>query len=567
MRTHVLVCLALVALVLAACEPVPPAAIVPAPPSVEPTPTTAPASVPPPTSPPIAAASPRPTGFALPSPKTDPMAALRYSNFPAGLGSAAFDLTYGIDADPRADFDNAGYGPENTHITGKLNVVDYAAGKLDLELHMTRTLSLVGFSEDTHLIRLGDKAWAAAPDGMWEEFPAANLGSDETDYMFWGGWHPLYMLESFDSAAEAKWVETGELDGEPAHRLHVVFDPAKMRYVNGATKARWEYRQLSLLNPEGLPYGKADSVDVQAEVWLAVEDLSVKQIDNLIRVVTGGYGGGDDITWTIRRTFRLEAAGPNAIAVPGLPAKVVEQLKLAGAAIAAGPVFVPAGEFIMGSGDGNADEKPQHTVYLDEYWIDRVEVTNAMYAECVAAGACGAPSESGSDNRGSYYDNPTYASYPAIYVSWTDARDYCRWAGGRLPTEAEWEKAARGTDGRTYPWGNEKPDARRCNYQEKAGLTSTGDPTPVGSYPAGASPYGALDMAGNVDEWVADWYDEAYYKSSPARNPAGPATGEQRVIRGGSYQDGPSEVRAAQRWYPVTGGSSYEIGFRCARSE
>jgi formylglycine-generating enzyme required for sulfatase activity len=187
-------------------------------------------------------------------------------------------------------------------------------------------------------------------------------------------------------------------------------------------------------------------------------------------------------------------------------------------------VFVPAGNFLMGSTDGDiaqalqtcpncdfSDEKPQHTVYLDSFWVDQTEVTNRMYALCVAAEKCDPHSNSSSSTHSNYYGNSEYDDYPVIYVSWNDASDYCAWAGGdvydvRLPTEAEWEKAARGTDGRTYPWGNDSPSCSAANYSG-----CVGDTTAVGSYESGQSPYGAYDLAGNVWEWVADWYSGTYY--------------------------------------------------------
>ena len=184
-------------------------------------------------------------------------------------------------------------------------------------------------------------------------------------------------------------------------------------------------------------------------------------------------------------------------------------------------VYVPAGEFLMGSTDADldakADENPQHKVTMDTFWIDRTEVAKDQYQKCVDAGKCAVPVCSGTG----------ISDHPVVCVSWQDATNYCAWAGRRLPTEAEWEKAARGTDGRKYPWGNEAPDDKRLNYNANVGKTSA-----VGSYPSGASPYGALDMAGNVWEWVADWYDQNYYTSSPAQNPAGPDAGQFRVGAG-----------------------------------
>jgi WD40 repeat protein len=213
-------------------------------------------------------------------------------------------------------------------------------------------------------------------------------------------------------------------------------------------------------------------------------------------------------------------------------------------------VYVPAGEFEMGSTEG--DEQPVHTVALDSFWIDRTEVTNVQYARCVTAGACGLPLE-----FGSRYSNRTYADYPVTGVGWYQAEAYCAWAGARLPTEAEWEYAARGPEGRMYPWGDSAPDCGKANYGG-----CVGDTTAVGSYPAGASWCGALDLAGNVWEWVADWYGA--YPSGRQVNPTGPSSGEYRILRGGAWADGQNDARSAYRnWLnPVRllGGA----GLRCA---
>ena len=232
-------------------------------------------------------------------------------------------------------------------------------------------------------------------------------------------------------------------------------------------------------------------------------------------------------------------------------------------------VYVPAGSFSMGSNEIDV-AMPIHEVYLDAYWIDKFEVTNAQYEWCVAESACITPHRSDwyiVDD--SYYGNSKYADYPVIYVDWNQAKEYCEWAGGRLPTEAEWEKAARGDkDTRTYPWGDAAPNCILANapidskQKDCVGVTSA-----VGSYPDGASPYGVMDMAGNVWEWVSDWYREDYYGSQADwSNPIGPTSGKYRVLRGGSAGGKSGNLRVSVRgvlalgdWYP-------NLGFRCVGS-
>ncbi|MBW6474259.1 MAG: formylglycine-generating enzyme family protein, partial [Anaerolineaceae bacterium] len=231
-------------------------------------------------------------------------------------------------------------------------------------------------------------------------------------------------------------------------------------------------------------------------------------------------------------------------------------------------VYVPEGEFMMGSqiSEASENEKPQHLVYLDAFWIYRTAVTNKAYRICVEEGICSAPSNT------YYFADPSYADHPVVYVNWFDAAAYCQWAGGRLPTEAEWEKAARGTDGRNYPWGNSPVTGDKANFCDVNCQNSWAENTqndgyentaPVGSYPAGASFYDALDMAGNVWEWVTDWYDEAYYNWSLNENPTGPSVGTTRVLRGGSWYDQAKHIRVSYRGRHVPDESLMDYGFRC----
>ena len=200
-------------------------------------------------------------------------------------------------------------------------------------------------------------------------------------------------------------------------------------------------------------------------------------------------------------------------------------------------------------------------MYLDAYWIDKTEVTVAQYQRCVKAGAC-LPSRPDSNSRYCTTVDGAKSNHPINCVAWSQAAAYCGWAGRRLPTEAEWEKAARGMDGRLYPWGNQEPNSTLLNFDTNVDSITT----PVGQYPAGASPYGALDMAGNVNELVADWYDESYYRYSPRDNPQGPPSGESRVLRGASWVNASIYVRAAARLRSARNNAYDGGGFRCAFS-
>jgi len=265
--------------------------------------------------------------------------------------------------------------------------------------------------------------------------------------------------------------------------------------------------------------------------------------------------------------------------------------------------LVPAGEFGMGSTPEEvswlvdeckktgtpekqckefvARETPRHRVNVSAFYVHRYEVTTGLFERFVTATGYRTTAENEGwgwvyrfNTRGQWSwvkadgatwkkpDGPFNPSsqddQPAVQVSWQDAEAYCKWAGSRLPTEAEWEKAARGTDGRRYPWGNDW-DASRVKSTEGAGTTS------VGSYSNGVSPYGLHHMAGNVAEWVSDWFDAAYYQNSPEQDPQGPANGRQRVQRGGSWNNAPIYLRSAGRVAAAPTLRNDSVGFRCAR--
>jgi formylglycine-generating enzyme required for sulfatase activity len=216
--------------------------------------------------------------------------------------------------------------------------------------------------------------------------------------------------------------------------------------------------------------------------------------------------------------------------------------------------YVPAGSFIMGNADGWAAQKPAHEVTLPAFWVDETEITNRMYALCVEAGACTPPSELSSYTRELYYQDPATADFPVLHIAWQDADRYCAWAERTLPTEAQWEKAARGTDGRLYPWGDHPPTKDLLNNFEVSSLEDT---VKVGSYPQGASPYGALDMVGNVWEWTADWFNP-YPGGDPA---ASEGYGQvYRVMRGGSFVDA---ADSTTRYANTPELRMHDIGFRC----
>jgi formylglycine-generating enzyme required for sulfatase activity len=258
-------------------------------------------------------------------------------------------------------------------------------------------------------------------------------------------------------------------------------------------------------------------------------------------------------------------------------------------------VYVPAGEFLMGSTDADQnaedDEKPRRSVYLDAFYISQHPVINEQFSRFVDAVGYRTDAEKAGSGwvwtgqvwelvqgadwrhpRGSGSSIADKTDHPVVQVTWDDAEAYCRWTGKRLPTEAEWEKAARGTSGSSYPWGDDAPDGQKlnlCDVDCEVGWRVLNvddgyvDTSPAGHYEAGKSPYGVYDMAGNVWEWVADWYEDDYYGLAPERNPKGPGSGEKRVTRGGSWYNLPEVGRSAFRTGLDPDVRDYSIGFRC----
>lgn len=215
-------------------------------------------------------------------------------------------------------------------------------------------------------------------------------------------------------------------------------------------------------------------------------------------------------------------------------------------------VYIPPGNFTMG--DGGFDS-PVHSVSLDSYWVQQTKVTNRMYDQCVKAGGCTPPRQ---ELGGPVFTNPEFASHPVVGVTWDQSLAYCTWMQGSLPTEAQWERAARGANGNAYPWGSSAPTCGLLNFANCYGRT-----TNTNAYPDGKSPFGIFDMAGNVFEWVADWYDANYYSQSPAENPTGPESGKYRGVRGSSFESGEEQVASAIRRYNEQNDSGRDIGFRC----
>jgi len=302
------------------------------------------------------------------------------------------------------------------------------------------------------------------------------------------------------------------------------------------------------------------------EVWRSLEEVTAwRLLDEAKDLIAGGHGDPDQIKKAEEALDGANELGLNQeqqavyqqlqAKLPGRHSPtVMDSLKPAETPLA----LVPAGEFTMGSTMAD-DEKPVHRVYLDAFYMDKYHVTVGQYAKYLEATDKEAPPEWDIMNQ------PHHQKRPVVNVSWYDAVTYCKWAGKRLPTEAEWEKAARGTDGRLYPWGNEAPTRLHANFGKKKWANHMAL-VPVGMFELGKSPYGIYDMAGNAWEWVNDWYDHDYYKKSPAKNPQGPKTGKSKVVRGGNWLYVQEFLRSSFRYNAEPSGRQFGYGFRCAKT-
>ncbi|MEK6751928.1 MAG: SUMF1/EgtB/PvdO family nonheme iron enzyme [Chloroflexota bacterium] len=295
---------------------------------------------------------------------------------------------------------------------------------------------------------------------------------------------------------------------------------------------------------------KKNYLSLLLSLFIFMAGLSIWNLDILIRFYNSYQNGA-----LTMEKIRLDIASFNMGRKSSIVAVDIKTSRMDGMA----QVYVPEGEFLMGKGEVRKnDNSPQHIVYLAAFWMDKYEVSNALYLKCLQAGRC---TELVSDNIN--YQNWIYRNHPVTYVTWDQANAYCQWAGRRLPTEAEWEKAARGTDGRRYPWGNETPNARLANFSG----SMIHELVSVYRYPLGASPYGALNMSGNTREWVADWYAEDYYLVTPYANPTGPETGTEHSLRSGSYNEDKNEITVTSRYRHEPQSAGLSRGFRCAEDD
>ena len=391
--------------------------------------------------------------------------------------------------------------------------------------------------------------------------PSAALAADSGEAEFAKGWDLLKQRQY----QEARTALEGGMKKNPSNALAHFYLGDACRGLKDWPCAEEHYETSLELDTKSTVADLAKARLRKAKAWRllteaksAMQDSqakpeTIKQAQDTLDVAN--KLGLDDEQQAVYQQLREKSAQGQPGAVPTTSAGQQEVTGKDGAPMA----IVPAGEFMMGSNQGDDDEKPAHRVNLDAFYMDTYEVTVGQYAKFLEATGLESPKEWNTMNK------PQHQKRPVVYVDWADAATYCKWAGKRLPTEAEWEKAARGTDGRVYPWGNEPPTRLHANFG-KENWNDHAALTPVGILEDGKSPYGIYDMAGNVWEWTSDWYDKNYYKNSPAQNPKGAASGEYKVIRGGSWYFNPRYLRSANRLNSKPAGRHNGNGFRCAKT-
>jgi formylglycine-generating enzyme required for sulfatase activity len=386
-------------------------------------------------------------------------------------------------------------------------------------------------------------------------------------------WQPIHLTCLF--ARSKKWLVIGSF---------IVIILIAVLYIHN--KGSLKFNQLSVFNTRPTISEQAEGMDDTNAIAFAETPGSVNVITAApltpISTPTPTLQVGVQVVSTASSTPSPIPQLPTSTKIPlpthtNTPQPAFEINPIDGAKL----VYIPEREFWMGLDNTDPHwrgaESPMHPITLSAYWIYLTEVTNVMYRLCDDANACPRPEQSYLRDILDYYTNPIYDEYPVVYVTYADALAYCQWAGGYLPTEAQWEKAARGTDKRLYPWGNEGVDGTRANYcdsncpidnNRQSGNDNYPFTAPVGSYPAGASPYGLMDMAGNVLEWIADWHQINYYTISPDVDPIGPSSGDggRRGYRGGSWYNQFPELQASARNSMGPSQSRETIGFRCVIS-
>ncbi|MEO7860312.1 MAG: SUMF1/EgtB/PvdO family nonheme iron enzyme [Nitrospirales bacterium] len=359
---------------------------------------------------------------------------------------------------------------------------------------------------------------------------------------------------------EARTAFEGGLQQSPANAMAHFYLGEACQGLKAWACAEEHYETSLQLNAKSSVAGLAKQRGRKAKVWRFLDEG--KQVINQPNVPPDQIAHAND---TLDMANKLGLDDEQQAVYQQVQEKIQQEHKVNHATpslpqhLERSMVLVPAGEFIMGSWTGDGDERPVRRIYLDAFFMDKDQLTVGQYAKFLDATSHEAPSEWNIMSRAMHRDRPV------VNVDWADAAAYCTWAGKRQPTEAEWETAARGTDGRTYPWGDEPPTKFHGNMNKELWNNHMGL-TPVGMFDGGKSPYGINDMAGNVWEWVSDWYDDDYYTTAPLRNPTGPATGLSKVVRGGSWGSGPEGLRSAERETHVPSFQGYGTGFRCAKT-